>query len=327
MKRIEAIFFRMGDNLHQTTESRETNQWDIALSTMWGIGNFPRLRDFFLSAQKLGFSKFELNHQVDSAMLAGLDLNGYRVSSVHEPCPADISTVRLKEQDWLISATDEDRRRHGVAAVKRSIDLAKRLDARLVVVHSGNVQTDQSLEVDLRALFKAGQTYSQAYMEVKNRLIDLRAARSGPRLEAVKKSLGELLEYAYHSGTRLGLENRYHYLDIPSPDELDLLLELAGAEQLGFVYDVGHAQTMDRLGFYPHEEWLKRYSSRMLGVHLHDVIGIDDHYAPGLGEVDFDRIATYLPEGVLRTCELLARNTPEQVKAGMSFLAEKGLLP
>jgi len=231
----------MGDNSLGTTKCWETTEWDIALSTMWGVGNFSRLGDFFLAAHGLGFSKFELNHQVDSAMLAGLDLNSYKVISVHEPCPADISTESLKAHDWLISATDEDRRHQGVAAVKRSIDLAKELGATLVVVHAGNVTADQTLEVDLRALFKAGQTQSRAYVEVKNRLIDLRAARSGPRLEAVKKSLGELLEYANHSGVRLGLENRYHYLDIPSPDELNLLLELAGADQLGFVYDVGHA--------------------------------------------------------------------------------------
>jgi len=317
----------MGDELHGAMKSWEATQWDVALSTMWGMGNYSRLEDFFWAAHRLGFSKFELNHQVDSAMLAGLDLNIYKVISVHEPCPADISTESLKAHDWLISATDEERRRQGVAAVKRSIDLAKVLDATLVVVHAGNVPADQSLEVDLRALFIAGQTHSQAYVEFKNRLIDFRGVRSGPRLEAVKKSLGELLEYARHSGIRLGLENRYHYLDIPSPDELNLLLELAGIDQLGFVYDVGHAQAMDRLGFYPHKEWLERFSSRMLGIHLHDVIGIDDHYAPGLGEVDFDQIIAYLPKGVLRTCELLARNTPEQVKAGMSFLAEKGLLP
>ena len=52
------------------------------------------------------------------------------------------------------------------------------------------------------------------------------------------------------SGLRLGLENRYHFFDLPSPDEMEELLSLASPDRLGFVYDVGHAQALDRLGFY-----------------------------------------------------------------------------
>jgi len=317
----------MGNTIDPTPKGWDTTQCNVALSTMWGAGNFSRLKDFFQTAQKLGFDKFELNHQVDSAMLAGADLKNYHFTSVHEPCPADIPTERLKAQDWLISATDEDNRRQGVTAIKRSIDLAKALGAPVVVVHSGVVHADQSHEGDLRRLFKAGQTHSQAYLDIKNRLIDLRAEPARHRLDAVKKSLEELIDYASLSGIRLGLENRYHYLDIPSLDEMGILLRLAGTDQLGFIYDIGHAWALDRLGFYPHDAWLKHYSSRILGVHLHDVIGIDDHYAPGLGSVDFEQIANYLPDSAFRTCELQPASTPGELKAGLKYLIEKGCIP
>jgi len=301
----------MDDTIHRITKGWENNPCDVALSTMWAIGNFPQLEDFFQAAQRLGFSKFELNHQINSAMLAGLDLKAYRFSSIHEPCPADISTERLKAQDWLISSINEDSRRQGVAAVKRSIDLAKTLDVSVIVVHSGLVYPDPSLESDLRRLFKAGLNHSQEYLDIKNHLIDLRAEMAAPHLEAVKKSLAELIEYASLPSIRLGLENRYHYFDIPTLDEMKILLSLAGADQLGFIYDVGHAQTLDRLGFFPHEAWLDRYASRIVGVHLHDVIGVNDHYAPGLGEVDFKGIGTYLPDNAFRTCELRPASTSE----------------
>lgn len=260
-------------------------------------------------------------------MLAGLDLNQYRFSSVHEPCPADISTEKLKAQDWLISAIDEDSRRQGVAAIKRSIDLAKTLDVSVIVVHSGLVHPNQPLEGDLRRLFKAGLNHSQEYLDIKNRLINLRAELAGPHLEAVKKSLAELIEYSSLSGIRLGLENRYHYFDIPSLEEMEMLLSLAGSDHLGFIYDVGHAQTLDRLGFFPHEAWLKCFSPRMLGVHLHDVIGVDDHYPPGLGEVDFERIKSYLPDSAFRTCELRPATTPQEIEASLKYLTEKGCIP
>src|SRR5512140_1502481 len=108
----------------------------VALSTMWAIGRFPTLADFFKTGQTIGFNRFELNHMIDSAMLQGIDLvNGFRVASVHEPCPADISTAALAQRNWLISAPDEENRKAGIAAVKRSIDLAHATGAGVVVVH------------------------------------------------------------------------------------------------------------------------------------------------------------------------------------------------
>jgi HAD superfamily hydrolase (TIGR01662 family) len=300
--------------------------FDASLSTMWAKRNFPHLSDFFEGARRLGFARIELNHQINSAMLAGIDLSRYPFSSVHEPCPADVSTEELKQRDWLISSPDEDNRARGVESIERSIDLAQQLHAPVIVVHCGMVSNDLSLEKELRKLFEAGKVETDEYRGLKQKLIERRAGLIGPCLDAVKKSLVELLEYAAPFRIRLGLENRYHYFDIPSLDELGELLSLAGPNRLGFIYDVGHAQTLDRLGFYPHEEWLRRYASRMIGSHLHDVQGVMDHFAPGLGDVDFDMVASYLPEKAYRTCELQATNSPAQVKAGLKYLVEHGCI-
>jgi len=122
------------------------------------------------------------------------------------------------------------------------------------------------------------------------------------------------------------LENRYHFMDIPSLDEMGGLLNLARPDQLGFVYDVGHAEALHRLGFFSHQTWLDKFADRIIGVHLHDLIGVTDHYAPGCGEIDFSRVATYLPDRAFRTCELRTSVTAEQVAAGLEFLAQKGCI-
>jgi len=304
---------------HHRVVSRQV--YAASLSTMWARRNLPALSDFFEAAGRLGFAGIELNHQIDTAMLSPVRLERYRISSIHEPCPADISTELLKARDWLISSPDAITRAKGVEAIKRSIDLADRLDVPLIVVHCGMVSADLTLEKRLRQLFDAGSTETAEYSRIKQELIDSRARLIAPRFAAVKESLRELLEYAGRLAIRLGLENRYHYFDIPSPDELGELLALAGPDRLGFVYDVGHAQALDRLGFYPHEGWLQRYSARMLEVHLHDVRGVNDHFAPGRGEVDFQMIGSYLPEAAVRTLEIQPENTPEQVRASLQFLA------
>jgi sugar phosphate isomerase/epimerase len=294
---------------------------------MWGIGQFDHLTDFFTAGQQIGIQQFELNHKVNSAMLAGLDLTRYPIGSVHEPCPADISAGTLDDRNWLISAPDEECRRQGVRAVRRSIDLARELGARAVVVHAGKVDVDPQLEKTLWRLFEAGRAQTPLYDEARDHLMTARAAQAEANLEAVQRSLVELAEYAGRLGIRLGVENRYHYLEIPLLDELGRLLEAVGDEGAGFWYDVGHAHALDRLGFDAHAAWLQRYASRMIGVHLHDVIGLKDHQAPGSGEVDWEMVANYLPNDVIiRACEFRHYLTSEQVVAGLQFLANKGCI-
>jgi sugar phosphate isomerase/epimerase len=300
--------------------------WNAALSTMWAVGRFDRLSDFFPAAAELGFGRFELNHQVDSGMLAGVDLNGYQIDALHEPCPADISTAVLRDRNWLISSTDEAGRRQGVRAVQRSIDLAKELGAGIIVVHAGQVEVDFQLEHDLRRLFQAGQAQTARYQELKERLMAARAEHEEANLDSVQRSILELLDYAGRAGIRLGLENRYHYLHIPLPHEMEQLLGLADDGRLGFWYDLGHAQTLDNLGFFPHAGWLQRFAPRMVGVHLHDIRGLQDHYAAGLGDMNWEMVASYLPKDIVRTCEIHHANTPEQVVASMRFLADRRLV-
>lgn len=307
----------------RTDQEQTGARYGASLSTMWLRRNFPRMSDFLEGTRRLRVERVELNHQMDSSILDGNDLGRSRFSSVHEPCPADVSTDELKQRDWLVSATEESNRARGVAAIQRSIDLAQRWGLPLIVVHCGMVSADLTVETRLRSLFSAGQSDTPEFRRVAQDLIQARRALVQDRLAAVKRSLRELLDAARPYHIKLGLENRYHYFDIPSLDEMGELLALAPSDELGFVYDVGHAQAMDRLGFYPHDQWLKRYSDRIVEVHLHDVRGVNDHLAPGLGEVDFDEVARFLPETAIRTLELDPSNSPEQVRAGLEHLAAR----
>ncbi len=296
--------------------------FDVALSTMWAVGQFSSLADFFSAGRDLGFVRFELNHAVNSAMLEGLALNGM-IASVHEPCPADISPAMLRQLNWLISAPDEGNRRQGVLAVQRSINLARELGAQVVIVHPGQVDVDPRLEAALLDLYRRDQSNTPEYARAKERLVAARAARAEINLRAVRRSLIDLAEYAARLGLRLGLENRYHYSEIPLPDELEMLLGLGGDGVVGYWHDVGHAQALEHLGFFSHQEWLSRFAPRIVGAHLHDIVGIRDHLAAGLGQIDWDMVARYLPAKALRTCEFQSFNSSQEVAAGLRWLVEK----
>ncbi len=297
---------------------------DVALSTMWAIGRFASLADFFAAGRELGFARFELNHAVDSAMLDGLALDGL-IASVHEPCPADVSMSALKERDWLISSTDEENRRRGVDAVRRSIDLAHRLGVHAVIVHPGRVDIDPDLERTVVKLYNQGRWGQPEYGRAKERLAVARAAQAAANMRAVRRSVCELAEHAAHLDVCLGLENRFHYYEIPLPDEVDELLALGCGEVVGYWHDTGHAQVLQHMGFFTHEEWLRRFSAHIVGTHLHDVVGLNDHLPSGKGQIDWDIVVRYLPEKALRTCEFQSFNSPQDVAAGLRWQVEKGL--
>jgi len=295
---------------------------DIALSTMWAIGQFSSLADFFKAGRDLGFTRFELNHAIDSPMLDGISPDE-SITAVHEPCPADVSGAELKRRNWLVSAPGEGDRQQGVLAIRRSIDLAHELRAKAVIVHPGRVDIDPALESALVGLYQEGRAGQPEYAWAKQRLMAARAAQAGTNMRSVRRSLIELAEYAARRGVCLGLENRFHYSEIPLPDELEELLSLGLGDTVGYWHDTGHAQVLEHLGFGTHEEWLRRFSERMVGIHLHDVRDMTDHLAAGLGEVDWDLVFACLPARALRTCEFKPTNSPQDTAASLKFLADK----
>ncbi len=102
----------------------------------------------------------------------------------------------LKKRDWLISATEEPCRRGGGEIRSAQHRPGTPFGSTRGGGPSGNVHPDRSLEDQLRQLYEAGQADSKEYGELKSQLINKREELAPPRLEAVKKSLMELLDYA-----------------------------------------------------------------------------------------------------------------------------------
>jgi len=78
--------------------------------------------------------------------------------------------------------------------------------------------------------------------------------------------------------------------------------------------------------FGTHEDWLKRYGKRIIGVHLHDVNGITDHQMPGSGDVDYEMIAPYIPVTANLTMEVSPTLTQENLTQSLKRLAKFGLI-
>lgn len=301
-------------------------RYDAALSTMWGVDQKCPFTDTFRIAREIGFARFELNHKVSPQMLSEIDLNQYRIGNVHDPCPAEIPLVEQAHKDWMISSPNEENRLMGVKILRHTIDTAVLLGAKSVIVHCGGITGDRSQDRELRKLYEMGQRETPEYEDLRQSVMADRKHKAEPFFMAVITSLKEVIEYARSAGVEIGLENRYRYYDIPIVDELQPLLDLCAENWFGFQYDVGHAHTLDALGLCNHQEWLERYGQRMIGTHLHDVIGITDHQVPGSGDVDFTWAAQFIPASVYRTLEIGPQASVDEITTSLEVLADAGII-
>jgi len=175
-------------------------------------------------------------------------------------------------------------------------------------------------------MYEQGEKDSPEYEQLKAEMLAFRNKAAPPHVEQVMRSLTELIDFVRPTGIEVGLENRYHFYDIPLIDEMQLFLDLCDEDWYGFHYDVGHAQVMSVLGFIDHEEWLKRFGKRIIGVHLHDVQGVTDHQMPGSGDLDYAMIAPYIPKSANLTLEVSPKLTKENLLQSLNHLTKFGII-
>lgn len=296
-----------------------------SISTMWTIGRFERAADFVDRISDIGFSRVELNHAITPRTVdefRALQTAGkVQISSVHAPCPRwDRADGPLPE----ISALDNQVRDTAVGLVKRTIDLAVELGAEAVIVHSGRVEMDFELASKLRHLYEGGKLYSTEYQRAKSELVSARADARDKHLQATFNSIEEIAGYAARYGIQIGLENRYHYYEIPLPDELRMILDSLDGSTICYWHDFGHAHTLATLDLVSLDSWLPAFQRSTLGLHLHDAIGLLDHRAAGAGDVDFAVVKPWIPAEALRVCEFDQSMSEEDVRNGYNYLKQLG---
>ena len=292
---------------------------------MWAKGRFSQMARFAAKAKELGFANIEVNASVSPRMLAQLLKTSVPISSIHSPCPTLLSSTGNPISSLSLSSLDESERMEAVSFAKQTIDLAANVRAKAIVLHMGEVPIDLSLQDRLQKLYNGGYIQTREYNQTKEELIYQRISRIPPYFDAAKKSLQELSKCSQQKGIMLGLETRFHLHEIPNIAEMTKLLNEAPESLVGYWHDVGHAEVQQQLGFNLHEEWLSRFKHRMIGIHLHDVIGISDHHAPGKGNMNWEMVAKYLPAGIVKVCEIGEWNEEEHMQGVVDFLRQAGI--
>jgi len=303
----------------------------VALSTMWAQQERFRghMDDFVQIAARAGYDAIEPSHSTDAGGLNRLiDYGMLPLSSLHAPAPRERDSGGRWNTDLNLAALDAGERDAAVAASCRTIDYAKRAGAGAVVLHLGGCgDAPFHEEARLRALFEAGVLAGEEADGLRLSARAVRARLAEQHLPYARQSLERLAEYAERAGIALGIENRLHYHEIPSWDEISDLLAPYPARLAGYWHDVGHAEVLHRLGLTDRSLWLSASGDRVIGSHLHDVSGIVDHRPPGQGDVRWEDIAAVLPANAMRTVEINQHSLESALADGRRVLVEHGVVP
>ncbi|MGK2966319.1 MAG: sugar phosphate isomerase/epimerase family protein [Tepidiformaceae bacterium] len=302
----------------------------LALSTMFAQqSRFDDGAAFARFAAESGYDAIEVSHSTSAVKWQQILASGILpITSVHQPAPWVKHHDGRGNSHCNLASLDPAERESAVAYAKTSIGWAAELGADRIVVHLGAVTDLPDMlpdEFRMRRMFDGGEASLPEFAERRAAAIEARAAQAEPYVAAARRSLLELVESARPHQITIGIENRYHFHEIPHPVEYDVILDGFDLSEAGYWHDVGHAEVLHRLGFIDRHAWLDALSNRCVGAHLHDVIGLGDHRSPGDGDVDWAYVVAGLKHLPSYTLEINQHQTDDRAAAAPAFLASIGL--
>lgn len=297
----------------------------LALSTSWKSSQTNDAQELLQVFERLPISGVELEYRISEAtyqqMRSLLRNSRLQVFSVHNffPKPAVQLSARASGDFFMLSSLDQDERRCAVRWTHKTIAHAAELGARAVVLHCGRVEMKRELN-RLYAYYNCGQIGSKAAQNFISRKLSERDRLKPPHLENLLLSLDSLCEDAVKRGILLGLENRFHYDELPTLYDFGQIFSRLDGSPIGYWHDTGHARVNECLTLLQPDSLLNHYFDNLIGVHIHDAIGLEDHLAPGTGEIKLQELLSYLKLDTLKVIELKPQVKESDVVRGIHHI-------
>lgn len=297
----------------------------FALSTAWNAWRHKSGKDIVQEIKEIGFDCIELNFSLNSAIVEEImdlkDRGQIKVVSVHNFCPIPNGTSRQNASPdiFSLSSLDEAERKKAVDFTRKTIDTASDLGAEVAVLHLGKVKMEEKIK-SLLPVFKSSGT--AGLNKLKKQMFEERRKKAKNFFDQALKSLEQLCDYAQERKVKLGIENRYYFSEIPAVEEMESILSEFPSPPIYYWHDVGHAQVYENLSLFKHKTMLDKFAQRMVGIHLHDIEGIDDHRAPLKGNFDFSILKPYLKKETLKVLEPHQPATAEDIIYARKYLEE-----
>jgi sugar phosphate isomerase/epimerase len=280
---------------------------DFFLSTNWNTARHETGEALADEALALGFAGVELGYQLSETQAEGIRrrvaAGALRVSSVHAYSPYPVGAPGGHPELYLLASRDEDDRVMASVLLQRTLAFAAEVGARAVVVHAGRIPIKPASD-ELIEVAEEDGLESKRYLKFLARNQRRRARQARRHLDALCRSLDNLLPRCAKLNLTLCLENLPSWEALPTEDEMLALKQRYPAPQLAYWHDLGHGQVRENLGWIRHREAAERLLPHTAGLHIHDVLPLaHDHLPPPQGKLPFADFAFYGQAPVLRVFE------------------------
>ena len=298
-----------------------------SLSTCWNSHRHTDGRAMLHEIRDLGFEYAELSHGIRISLLPGIisavDAGEIKISTLHNFCPLPMGVDRAAPNIFKFSADNPRERENAFKHTLKTLEMAARLKAPLVVLHMGCVEmkdyTDKLLD-----LLGEGKKDTPKYQKLCEEAIMKRESKKEKHVEFANEMLRRLVAEAEPHGLKLGIENREAIEEIPFETDYPLFFKEFPSPSVVYWHDTGHAQIKENLGFIHHAMHLESFSPRLHGFHIHDVqFPGRDHCAPGTGMIDFGALQPMVKPEHIKVFEFSPGLSPEQARSGVAHI--KGL--
>ncbi len=221
--------------------------------------------------ESLGIKYVELLHQYPTEEFDLDILNSFNLDyTIHAPF-----------MDVNIAALGSKSRANSIEQIKDSIDLANRIDAKVVVVHPGLIP------------FLAREMPEEVYKVSDN-------------------SIKEIGDYSQDSGVNTTIENMPAFETMIYQD-MNRLNETLVEFDMGMTFDIGHAH---HSGISPDE----MYFDSIKHIHAHDNMGDEDsHLALGEGNIQLKDIITTFENKKYDGIYMIEVNNKDSIKKSLEF--------
>jgi sugar phosphate isomerase/epimerase len=302
----------------------------FGISTCWWHNRVNQGDEIAKGVLELGLDGIELEYRITETQFRRMssqlqkDLN---VITIHNyfPFPENYPNAKPSGDLFLLSAPDKDERLRAVQYSIRTIEHAHDLGAKVVILHLGRVDMPNRVS-EIRTLLEKDNTHQDERLAFIKKQRNERRSIHQRHLDAVLFSLDALNREAEQRGLFLGIENRYHLHEIPDFDEMEAILEQFHGGNIRYWHDVGHAFAQEGMGIIPQKDLLTAFSEMLIGIHLHDAEGLDDHLAPGQGEIDFKLIKPFLKPSHIRILEVHSTAGERDLLEGIQYLRLSGIV-
>jgi len=302
----------------------------LALSTAWSVQKHNSGESLVEEIIDMGFSAIELSVEITEEMLdevlALYKKGKIKILCLHNFCPklTQVPLGRSLLSAYLFSAIDREERKKAIELTKRTIDFAHLLNAEAVLIHCGEVNIENRAKEIFDCWAKGEKARGERLM---SQVLSEREREKVVYLENTLRSLEEISNYSERFNIKLGIENRFFHHEIPNFAEIRTILDHFRGRNVFYWHDTGHARVAQKLGLVNSDEtFLKEYSNKLLGVHLHDIIGFSDHRSPGTGEIDFRSVARYLNRHTIKVLEPHNISSRQDVIHSRSYLEGLGIM-